>query len=189
LWVAIATLLVTVVVSIIGLRPASVAYDTASQQLKDIGSWLKVRVVDFQYVRAGEDKPCGPRRFTGLIDTEGCFFIEVQNRLRDDAVNMKFDHKVEPEDWMSEWALKEGLTEQEGGFRLSGFTRQVFVLFRSIAADPQRYYCQKDNSLRLSVDIKWQDTKNVEYEMTRKFKADCIKTKTGEVKFKWTSRS
>lgn len=175
----------TLIAAILGLLYARSAYNIASQQIKDIGSWLKVRIVDFQYVRPGEDKHCGPKRFKDLDDTEGCFFIEVTNRLSVKAKNIRFDHKVPPEDWISDWKVKEGISESENVFSLSGFESQTFVLYRSIAQDPINYYCQNNNNLKLFVNIKWQDEKNLDYELTRKFIAGCLETKAKETKFKW----
>lgn len=49
------------------------AYEIASQQIKDVGSWLRVRVVDFQYIRPGESKDCSGKTFQEKTDTVGCF--------------------------------------------------------------------------------------------------------------------
>jgi len=164
------------------------AYNVAFQQIKDIGSWLRVRVVDFQYTRPGEKGLCGRFRRNDSTDTWGCFTIIVSNRLSANAINTSFDHKVPPQDWVSDWKLKEGILDPGNYYTLQGADKQKFILTRVIDLDPIKSYCnpnKPENGLKFFVITKWEDDKGLIYNQTDNFKADCIKTKEGKTIFKW----
>lgn len=190
-WLPTAHLVVgflTLVVAVVALYFACSAYDIALQQVKDLGSWLAVTVAEFDYVLpSDEDKSCGPVRFKARVDTAGCFFIEFANRLPAQVIITSIDYRVPPQDWMSDWRLKEGIPEPKRGLLLSGFQKAEAILFASVAANPSDYYCRANQKLQLVVKIGWQDAEKRHYEMAKEFEAYCLKSKDGRILFRWTS--
>jgi len=180
--------LLTLVVAVVALYFACSAYDIALQQVKDLGSWLAVTATEFDYVLPNdEDKSCGGRRFKARPDTEGCFFIELANRLPAPVLITSIDYRVPPQDWLSDWRLKEGIPEPRRGLLLSRLQKAEAILFASVAADPSDHYCRANQKLQLVVKIGWQDAEKRHYEMVKEFEAYCLKSKDGRIVFRWTS--
>lgn len=179
---------VTLLAAVYAIYYARGAYDVALQQIKDKGSWLQISMVDFQYIRQGGGSCFGQSMIHNRKDSFGCFWIKVSNRLNVDAVNIDLDYKVDQNNWLSDWRVKEGIQVVSKGFSLDGGSPPASVIFRgAIAADPLGHYCDRRNDLNLRVQAKWRDVKKLSYELTRKFRGYCLKTKTGKLKFRWIS--